>query len=399
MSLLQKLKQSPDAQFKSLIKAGKLRILFAFLYKDFTDSLRNKTVIGFLVIPVILSFIFSLVFSEKDYKGESLGVISGKDLAFYEILNGSKMFILQDFESEEQAFAAINKGIITAFITVPEGLTQKIKKGENCDIQIFLNNSGSPQGKIIELQVTEILKMMTAILSSSNPSTELSKYLKNKSGSSYYIPYSGNKDAGISINTDYINTDSQNQTGQMISTWILFTLIGGIMLVSSSFIEERETKTLKAIMTTPVDFKYLIMGKVFLGIVLTLTASYIILLLNKGLTGNNFILFCTLILGSFLFSLTGVTIGVLSPSQTNANTVHSILFIILFMPALMAETSKIMHNVSVFLPSYYLLCALNKSMIPGGRGLGAGYDLLILAIFILAIFFTNIFLISKKRGI
>ncbi|OQA13329.1 MAG: hypothetical protein BWY64_03676 [bacterium ADurb.Bin363] len=84
--------------------------------------------------------------------------------------------------------------------------------------------------------------------------------------------------------------------------------------------------------------------------------------LNGGLTGNIPNILFILLMGGVFFSIWGIFVAFISPSQSTANSINSLVFILLLVPLILSESSNFLWTLSRCLPSYYFADGISKSM-------------------------------------
>ncbi|MBI2252112.1 MAG: hypothetical protein HYU63_05145, partial [Armatimonadetes bacterium] len=101
-----------------------LKILAAVIYKDLLDALKNKTIFFAVLTPILLSLIFSLVFSNKDLRLPKV-ICFSEDPGFYKFIKNSKIFDLEQALKKEKAKNLVSLGKFNAAIIL-EGKLNKI---------------------------------------------------------------------------------------------------------------------------------------------------------------------------------------------------------------------------------------------------------------------------------
>jgi len=124
----------------------------------------------------------------------------------------------------------------------------------------------------------------------------------------------------------------------------------------------------------------------------------LIVILNRALSGNALSLAAMAGLGSLLFCLAGVVVGLSARSQTSAGALNSLLFMLCFMPVVLCDVSRIMAVVCKALPSFYLYEGIGRSMLAGFGLERLVTHLLVLLLTCLLLFFLSVFIIRKQEA-
>jgi len=350
----------------------KISFIFAILEKDFIESMKNKTVLFSILFPVILSLVFSIVLRPKELSRLNLIIIDHGNSILSRTLRemGRKSSSLKIIESKDLETAKINlrNGESHAILVFPDKFDEQLEAGKSPKIDFWIGESGIKSAQILKSKLNQIL---------------------------YYCRYK-------KMPPDYFRDRSlfgknYSPLASMLPTWVLFTVLGGYMVVSASIVEEKEKKTLAAILVTPCELPEILIGKGLLGVSLVTIGSVLILTLNKGFIGNVPLLLLIIVLGGTAFSALGVLVGLILPSQTSVSTFGSLMFLLMFMPVTMASVSEKMRFVAKLLPSYYIQTGMSDSMFAGVNFQNLAFHIGYLAVFTLVLLFAGVIVLNRKK--
>ena len=141
--------------------------------KDFKRKWKNPVVIlGFMLIPVLFTFIFGLVFGgqeEDTLPRISLLVVDNDKSLISSFLTTAmsqgelkKMVELKPMETEEEGRVLLGKGKASALLLVPENFGKDVLNGKNVEALLLKN----PSEQFLPLIAEEITDTTTLILSS-----------------------------------------------------------------------------------------------------------------------------------------------------------------------------------------------------------------------------------------
>jgi ABC-2 type transport system permease protein len=345
--------------------------LKTILEKDFLDSIRNRTVFFAILFPILLSILFRVVLSPSELPKLKLAVVNDYGSGFPNFLSRSTLGIIDvsKIEDVEKAKKIVKDGDALAAIILPEGFDKKMENGETPLVDFWVDGNNMVRASVIEMMVNRML------------------YHYNKKA----------PPAELVINNVRGMTFSPRTA--MLPTWILFTILGGFTVVASSIIEERERKTLQAILVTPCRLPDVLIGKGLVSFILTLTGSILILALNGGLVGNFYANIAIIAAGIAFFTFLGIFLGLCLPGQSTANAFGSIVFMAMFLPVILSPVSKKMKMVASLLPSYYIDDGIQQAMFSkvGMMTLLPHFIYLILAGLVL--FIASIIVLKKKENL
>lgn len=137
-------------------------------------------------------------------------------------------------------------------------------------------------------------------------------------------------------------TAAMNIEGQdifLLSVWILFAqIMVGIMLTGPNIIEERESKTIDALLCTPLTFRQIMLSKGLAILVLSMFSQICVYIINRGVNEVLLYLIIPMLIGGSLFILVGALIGLKVRTSQEGSAVSSIVMVLLFLIATIYES-------------------------------------------------------------
>lgn len=135
---------------------------------------------------------------------------------------------------------------------------------------------------------------------------------------------------------------------------IMATVIGGF-IISSSLIEEREMKTLNAVLVTPITPLEVVIAKSLYGLFLGLVLGILILVLNRSFAGGMHMILLFLVLGTLFTVGLGLIAGVIMKDITDLVARMKMFNIFLMFPAFVILFPQIPQWIGRFFPTYYYI--------------------------------------------
>lgn len=181
----------------------------------------------------------------------------------------------------------------------------------------------------------------------------------------------------------------------LLSVWILFAqVMVGIMLTGPNLIEERETKTMDALLCTPLNFGNIIVAKCGTILCFSIISQIAVFLINRGFQMELLYLLLPMFIGGIVFVEIGAIIGLMIGSSKTGSAVSAVVMVLLFLivsvyPSLPAWT----YNLFVLLPSVEIVEIMSKLM-DHGKVLVKESIFLIVWLILLT---STITVIGKKR--
>lgn len=163
------------------------------------------------------------------------------------------------------------------------------------------------------------------------------------------------KEETVLFETKVIGTDKDPWKVRLVPFLTIFAVMVAGMIISASLIEEREKKTLNAVLVTSITPLEVIMAKALFGLFLGLILGTIILVLNGALTSGFLLITLFLILGTTFIVALGLMAGVMMDNITDLITRIKIFGVILYFPALVIMFPQIPQWLGKFFPTYYFI--------------------------------------------
>ena len=328
-----------------------MRLILLQLFKDLRDMLATHTAILILVTPVALSAVLNRTTHRDDLRKVKLAIHAPQDSGLRRNLELSETVYLIDVAGDDDGRALVQQRQANAYLDVPEGFDKQLQGKEYPRLNVLVDEAFPTQ--------KELLRATLRHATSLEAGQDLAADIRT-------TPV-GNAVVGASVN--------------LLSLWILFAVISSLAVSASSMVEEKEAGTLQQILVTPATLPQVILGKVGAGSVLAGVSALIVFAWNapEGASWGSVILL--LGTGVVAFSSAGTLVGLLAEGAAAANAWTGVIFLGLFVPVSLAETSRWMRSIAVFSPSYYLYDGLQQSLVAGVPPSGLLLQLGVLGLF------------------
>ena len=333
------------------------------LVKDLKESLKNRTALMIILLPLFASLMFTLISSQAPVRNFEMAVSGEKSEKLINFINNNfKNFEAKKYESIEKGKSETASGNIDAALS----FDSEAKKIED-KYQIYVDSRDSTNFFILKENITQLLNAF------------------HGSGGGPEFKFQAAADFKVS--------------SSILPVWLTVTItMIGLMLISSSLSEEKDNKTLAALLVTKINIYNVIAAKSLLALVLTLISSILMGALNGVyLIGFRRILLALIIIGiaAFVFSGLGLIISLFSNSQSAARSISTVIYFPIIFPALVADVSPLTQKLAAFFPTYYLYRALDKILVYQGKSIDLILEIILLSLFAI-IFYLIIFIYSRK---
>jgi len=150
-------------------------------------------------------------------------------------------------------------------------------------------------------------------------------------------------------------------------------------LPAASMVNEKEKRTLEALIVTPTTVGDVFVAKGLLGIILSLFMGMVILILNQAFGAEPMLLVLVMALGAIMAAEFGLLLGALTKDITSLFAVWKFGGILLFAPAFVYLFPQIPEWIAKIFPTYYLIQPIVEISQRGGGWPGIATNVFILA--------------------
>lgn len=140
-----------------------------------------------------------------------------------------------------------------------------------------------------------------------------------------------------------------------VMTYSMSLVMVGFTLTSFIVTEEKDKKTLEALLVSPANYSEVLFGKLFLAFTLTVLISFGLIF---SLHINEISITHTLVaipLGALVICLFGMVIGLICSTQAALSGIGTILMLGLFLPELLAPTNDYIGYLARALPTHHVI--------------------------------------------
>lgn len=338
-----------------------MRNIFILALNDFACSLRNKSFFLVFFIPIFIFVIFQLLDRNNSELSKFRIGLS------HQISYAPKLM---------QALQSVEKNIEIVWVnTVEEG---RLALKEH---QVYA---------VLEPSEQKADQLVLVVLKKEAPQTLALSRL-----------FSDMQNAAEKNNVIWIAEVKSLREGniqkQTLPTWILMVvLLVGFIILPAQVAEEKEKKLLLALLQTPIHEIQWVLGKIILGISLSVVAVLLLQILNQVVPVNIFAYVAFIFVASFCFSAFGLFLGFLCRNQASARTLGIVFYLPSLVPVALSDFSKKLSGILAFVPSNQFYQPLQVVIFENGVSTSLIYSWAYL--FFLGVTFSGLsyFLIKKR---
>jgi ABC-2 type transport system permease protein len=137
-------------------------------------------------------------------------------------------------------------------------------------------------------------------------------------------------------------------------------VIAGMFLPALSLVDEREKRTMDAVLITPTRLSEFLLGKALLGVLLAMAMGLITLAINNAFAGQVLAMVAFLLVGSVMMAEVGLMLGCWA---RDSNTLFSAVKgggILIFAPVIFILFPALPQWISQLIPTHYFLTPIYK---------------------------------------
>ncbi len=331
--------------------------IIEIVLKDLRESLKNKTILIVIFLPILASLFFSMISDPQIEKKFNIGIIEGEagELKSY-FDRRVENFKVSSYTHLEKGIEDMKAGYIDSLIICED----------SNNYRQYLDSRDPLTYYFLKDSVNEILE----------------KYLNIEP----------------ELNLEVILLPVSLPAASFLPVWITITItMIGILVISGNFAEEKEKRTLAALLISPINKSDIIIAKMLFGLILSSITVFIMCILNGVNFGNinNIFAFTGLtVTASICFTSLGLIIGVFADSQSAARSLGTLLYFPFLFPALIYNLSEFTGKLARFFPAFYLYRGLEKLMYNNH----SGQEIKILTFFAAGLFLISYIVFKRMIG-
>ena len=305
-----------------------LRRVGILLGKELLQGPKNFIFVWVVVAPIVISLVFSLVFGTWLTDKPKLGVVDEGSSQLVTMIGELDSVVTKEYGSLSEITRAVGSGAVDVGIVLPQDFDSSVIQGAETEIMAYVWGESLAKNRTI-LGVT-IVNLIRELAGQETP-VEIEAITL---GDEVSIPWSD----------------------RMLSLIVLMAVfLGGLFLPATSVINEKEKKTLGALLITPTTVGDVFVAKGLLGIILSLFMGLVILILNQAFGAEPALLLLVLALGAIMAVGIGLLLGALVKDITTLFAIWKLGGILLFGPAIVYMFPQIPEWIGRIFPTYYLI--------------------------------------------
>lgn len=296
--------------------------------KDLKLGPRSPISLWALAMPVVITLLLQGVFGDLFAPRPRLGVVdqgASEITTALRAIQGIELTTIDDPAELKRRVAAHD---LDAGLTLPADFDQSVRDGTRPLLQLLISGQSLASNRLV-IAVTTL--DMIRLVEGRAPPVEVALI---QIGDGEVLPIST----------------------RLIPVVVLFAMIfAGVFATSLSLVEERERKTLDAVLVTPATFPEVLIAKAIFGFTLAATMAVVTLAINGALEGQPVALILAIIAGAVMSVEIGLVYGAVSRDTKSLYTLYKSLNIFLVAPMVFYLFPEWPQWIARLFPTYWFL--------------------------------------------
>ena len=306
--------------------------------KDLRLGPRSPLFLWAILLPVLLTFLLTAVFGSLFAPPPRLAVVDEGTSAVTAALvraDGLRVTVLADAQELRRS---VLEHEYDAGLVLPAGVDDALRAGERPALELFVSGSSLASTRVTLGVLT--LGLLREVAGQAPPvDVEVTQV--------------GNEDA----------VPIEDRLLPLIVAYAV--VIAGMFLPALSIVEERQRRTLDALLVTPVRMSELLLGKALLGVLLALAMGIVTLAVNDAFAGQPMAMLVFLFVGAVMMAEVGLLLGCWA---RDSNTLFSAVKgggILIFLPVVFILFPGLPQWIPQLVPTSYFLTPIYELAVTG----------------------------------
>ncbi len=345
-----------------------IRRIGVLLKKELRYGFKSYFFIFAIVAPLVFTIFMNLFFGSLFSGKPKLAVMNQGHSQIVESLRKMESINLKEYSSERELKDAVETGARDVGIVIQENFDSMIRKGELTKLIVYVWG--------------ESLLKNRAIVSSA-----LLYQIRDISG----------KKAPVDITPVSLgDANSIPLKDRFLPLIVLMAIfISGFAIPATSLVDEKQKRTMGAILATPVTQSDIFISKGLMGIMVSITMGILILILNHAFNAQLGLIILILFLGAIMACCFGLIIGAFVKDTASLYSAIKGLGLIVYGPGIIKIFPQVPEWVGKLFPTYYVMNPIMELTREGGGWSTVNLDVFIL-IGIIAVFVAIVGVIVNK---
>ncbi len=335
-----------------------LRRVGILLGRELIRGPKNFIFVFALVMPVVLSLIVSLAFGTWFSGKPSLGIVDDGASQLVPMLAGMDALDIKEYDSAPDLESAVKLGTVDMGMVLPANFDTAVKQNENVEFDAYIWGQSLLKDRAL-LGVT------------------LAQSLRDLSGQT----------PPVNVELQTLGSDPGIPWNERLLPFVVMMaiVIGGTMLPATSLVDEKQKRTLQALLATPTSLSEVFLAKGVLGAGISIVMGVVVLVMNQAFGIRPLLLVFVLALGAIMAAAIGVLLGAFIKDINTLFATIKGMGILLYAPAFVYLFPELPEWIAKIFPTYYMIGPVITITQKGGSWNDIALDVGILIVLIVVL--------------
>ena len=305
-----------------------LKRVGVLLGKEFLQGPKNFIFIYAVVAPLVISLVVSLIFGTLFSEKPKLGILDEGTSQVVAMARELDSVVTREYDTIAEITQAVRNGAVDVGIVLPEDFDSSVTQGKPTEVAAYVwGESLAKNRTILAVTIADLARDLTG------------------------------EEAPIEIESITLGDEISIPWNDRVLPLIVLVAVifGGTVAVATSVVNEKEKKTLEALVVTPTSVGDIFVAKGLMGVFLSLFMGTVILVLNQALGAEPTLLVLVLALGAVMAAEFGLLFGAFLKDITTFFATIKLIGIVFYAPAIVYLFPEIPEWIARVFPTYYLI--------------------------------------------
>lgn len=316
----------------SLDRAGQI------LVKDLRLGPRSPIFLWALALPIVFTFLIGAVFGDLFAPPARLAVVEAAPSEITTALQDSPGILVTRLDDEDTMRAGVLAHDYDAGLVLPAGVDESLRGGDPVELTFVVSGQSLASTRVV-LGVTALDELRD--VAGQTPPVEVAVITI---GEEEWVPVED----------------------RMLPLIVMYAVvIAGLFLPAASLVEERENRTINALLVSPVQMSDVLLGKAMLGVLLATLMGWVTLALNGAFAGQPLAMTVFLVVGGVMMAELGLILGCWAKDGNTLFTAVKGGALLVVAPVLFTLFPGLPQWIAHVFPTYYFLQPLYEMAVTG----------------------------------
>ena len=298
------------------------------LLKDLRLGPRSPIFLWALIYPAVITLVVQVVFGNLFESHPRMAIVDQGRSEISELMSGLEDIELTLLDSVPELKQRVEGNDFDAGLVLKDGFDTALRSGRKPLLEFYIGGESLASDRIV-LAVTTL---------------DVVRQVEGK------VP-------PVDVEVHVLGeAEALSLSIRLLPMMILFALlIAGMFVTAFSLVDEREKKTLDAVLVTPVKLSEILAAKAGLGFILAVLMAYVTMLLNGAQGSQPAALFVALIIAGLMSAEFGLIYGTVAKDSRTLFTLMKTLNVFLLAPVIFYIFPDWPQWIAKIFPTYWLI--------------------------------------------